>query len=146
MEEKHLCDAIRKFSVLEPFVEIPSKENGIDIEGISARGKKLYIGFCGPVFRENWVPIIVTEFDDLPGKAILQFVSLQGLGIRDIVALDDSFLLLGTICTRGMGSTAFPARMERKAKWNTSLQSLRKAAPKPKESQCSQETMTSSTS
>jgi hypothetical protein len=89
-----LWSAIDKFEELRPFTEIPSKENGIDIEGIAAHGDKIYVGFRGPVLRENWVPVMVTEFDDPIEQAELRFVNLGGLGIRDIVALDDKLFLL----------------------------------------------------
>ncbi|MEM8681407.1 MAG: DUF3616 domain-containing protein, partial [Planctomycetota bacterium] len=89
-----LWGAIHKFDVLRPFAAIPSKENGIDIEGIAAYDGRLYIGFRGPVLRENWVPVLVTRFDDIVGQATLRYVNLGGLGIRDMVAVDDQCLLL----------------------------------------------------
>lgn len=89
-----LWGAINKFDELKPFTQIPSKENGIDIEGIAVNNSALYIGFRGPVLRENWVPVIVTRFSNPVGQAELRFVNLGGLGIRDIVALNDKTFLL----------------------------------------------------
>ncbi len=94
IEQKNLWDAILKFSELAPFTKIPSKENGIDIEGIAVKDKKLYIGFRAPVLRENWVPVMVTQFDDPVESAELRFINLGGLGIRDMVAVDDQFFLI----------------------------------------------------
>jgi len=94
IELKDLWGVINQFSELEQFTKIPGKENGIDIEGIAAKGKELYIGFRGPVLRENWVPVMVTEFDDPTEKAELRFVNLGGLGIRDIVSVNEKFLLI----------------------------------------------------
>ncbi len=89
-----LWDKIDKFSELKPFMEVPSKENGIDIEGIAANGEDLYIGFRGPVLRGNWVPVLVTKFNGPPENARLLFVNLGGFGIRDIVAVDENQFLL----------------------------------------------------
>jgi len=94
VETADLWKAINKFEELKPFQAIPSKENGIDIEGIAAQGDDLYIGFRGPLLRENWVPVMVTQFHDPVAKAELRFVNLGGLGIRDIVAVDDRQFLL----------------------------------------------------
>jgi hypothetical protein len=80
--------------VLAPFLELPSKENGIDIEGIAADGDDLYVGFRGPVLREGYVPVLVFDFDE-PKKAKTRYVNLGGRGIRDLVRVSDGFLLIG---------------------------------------------------
>jgi hypothetical protein len=92
-ENLNLRDVLDDDKILSRFVRIPSKENGIDIEGIAISEGKLYVGFRGPVLRENWTPILVTTFDDL-GAYELRFVNLEGRGIRDIVAIEGGFLLL----------------------------------------------------
>lgn len=79
--------------LLKRFFGLPSKENGIDIEGMSFRRKKLYVGFRGPVLRENHVPVMVFEFDRLK-EYQLRFVRLGGQGIRDMAALKQGFLVL----------------------------------------------------
>jgi hypothetical protein len=43
--------------VLSAFAGLPSKENGVDIEGLAAKDGAPYLGFRGPVLRENFVPI-----------------------------------------------------------------------------------------
>jgi len=78
---------------LKTFSEIPSKENGVDIEGIAAKGDFLYLGFRGPAFRENWVPVMKLEFED-PEDYELLYVDLGGRGIRDITSVSDGFLLI----------------------------------------------------
>lgn len=94
-KDKELWDAIQGFDELKPFTRIPSKENGIDIEGIAAVDDLLYIGFRGPVIRENWVPVMVTTFDNPAQDPKLHFVNLGGLGIRDLVSVGDGrFLIL----------------------------------------------------
>jgi hypothetical protein len=94
IDVKDLWSVILQFPVLKPFTAIPSKENGIDIEGIAAKGKQLYIGFRGPVLRNNWVPVLITEFDAPSEGAELRYVNLNGLGIRDMVSVKDGFLIL----------------------------------------------------
>ncbi|MEM9273857.1 MAG: DUF3616 domain-containing protein, partial [Cyanobacteria bacterium P01_F01_bin.143] len=42
---------IEKDPVLGIFTKIPSKENGVDIEGIASENNSLYLGFRGPVLR-----------------------------------------------------------------------------------------------
>jgi len=95
---------------LRPFQLLPSKENGIDIEGIAADGDRaLYLGFRGPVLRGNFVPIMLVEFEDkFREKDIeyeLLFVNLGGRGIRDIIRLgEDEFLILAGPIGDGPGS------------------------------------------
>jgi len=88
-----LRDIIQNDKVLKTFGEIPSKENGVDIEGIAAKGDSLYLGFRGPVFRGNWVPVMKLEFED-PEEYELLYVDLGGRGIRDITSVSDGFLLI----------------------------------------------------
>lgn len=82
--------------ILSRFTKIPSKENGVDIEGIAAKDKYLYLGFRGPVLRGNYVPVMIVKFKDLDqdDKYELRYVNLKGNGIRDIVAVNDGFLIL----------------------------------------------------
>lgn len=89
-----LYDYLQQDAVLQPFTKVPSKENGVDIEGIAAKGKMLYIGFRGPVLRDNWTPVLVIRFDDPSDDAEVLFVNLNGLGIRDITRVKTGFLIL----------------------------------------------------
>jgi hypothetical protein len=79
--------------VLRAFAGLPSKENGVDIEGLAAKDGALYLGFRGPVLRENFVPIarIDPAGNDDPE---LSFVKLGGRGVRDMAATTDGFLIL----------------------------------------------------
>lgn len=88
-----LSKRLRKDPLLKAFYGLPSKENGIDIEGMAYRDGALYLGFRAPVLRDNYVPVMVLKFDK--AKAYdLRFVRLDGHGIRDIVALQDGFIVL----------------------------------------------------
>ncbi|MEU5882912.1 DUF3616 domain-containing protein [Spirillospora sp. NPDC047279] len=93
---------------LAPFLPIPSKDNGIDIEGIAVQGDRVYIGFRGPVLR-GWAVLLEihpeTHPDD-PGRLRLRplgeggaryrthFLDLGGLGIRDLCPHGDDLLIL----------------------------------------------------
>jgi hypothetical protein len=94
IELKSLSKRIRDDEVLGPFAHIPSKENGVDIEGIAAVGDELYVGFRGPVLRERHVPVLAFDFDR-PEEARMLYVNLGGRGIRDRARVSDGFLLIG---------------------------------------------------
>ena len=67
--------------VLKRFTQIPSKENGVDIEAIAVKGDegdKLHLGFRGPVLRENLVPIMILDFNK-PEDYKLRYLDLGGL-------------------------------------------------------------------
>ena len=108
---KLVMDSIKKLTLRDIFVNhpvlalfqpIPSKENGIDIEGIAVNEKKdeIYIGFRGPVLRGNFTPVMVLTLDEGKFKQKklkheLRYVNLGGLGIRGLTRTDGRFLILG---------------------------------------------------
>ncbi len=92
-EDFDLRTVLNEHPVLRPFRKIPSKENGIDIEGIASDGTRLYLGFRGPVFRFGLTPVLVAAPDQLNG-AELGYVSLDGRGVRDIARVQDGFLIV----------------------------------------------------
>ncbi|MCP4409210.1 MAG: DUF3616 domain-containing protein [Gammaproteobacteria bacterium] len=85
---------IRHNGVLKTFQHLPSKENGIDIEGIAVRGKWLYLGFRSPVLRRNYVPVMKLKFTDPDQTHELLYLNLDGRGIRDITRVSDGFLII----------------------------------------------------
>lgn len=96
-----LTETLQNQPILAPFLAIPSKENGVDIEGLAVREKhgktQLFVGFRGPVFRENLAPILRLTLKKKRfeiKKSKLLFVNLQGLGVRDLYASDQGFLIL----------------------------------------------------
>jgi Protein of unknown function (DUF3616) len=94
IEQTSLRSTIDRHDLLQLFSKIPSKENGIDIEGMAVRNGLLYVGFRGPVLRDNWVPILKCKFATLIDRADLVFVNLGGRGIRDLTPVNDGFLIL----------------------------------------------------
>lgn len=94
VERSSLKDFFERNLLLQRFTTIPSKENGIDIEGLAfGADGKLYAGLRGPVLRGGVVPVVVFDFD-FPLRATLRFVNLKGLGIRDMTAVHGGFLIL----------------------------------------------------
>lgn len=90
-----------------PFLAIPGKDNGFDIEGIAVAGKHLLLGLRGPVLR-GWAAIIeIAPADDeeagwmrlapvdAEGQMLRKhFLDLGGLGIRDLCVQGDDLLVL----------------------------------------------------
>lgn len=103
-----LTDLLEDDPHLAPFLAIPSKDNGIDIEGVAAHGDRLYVGLRGPVLR-GWAVLIEIRPDEDPGdprrlrlrpvgdgKDLYRthFLDLGGLGIRDLCPHGDDLLIL----------------------------------------------------
>ncbi|WP_067464978.1 DUF3616 domain-containing protein [Actinomadura macra] len=103
-----LTDLLEDDPHLAPFLSIPSKDNGIDVEGVAAHGDRLYIGLRGPVLR-GWAVLIEIRPDQDPddphrlrlrpvgdGKELYRthFLDLGGLGIRDLCPHGDDLLVL----------------------------------------------------
>ena len=94
---------LQRDKTLGIFTGIPSKENGVDIEGIATDGEHLYLGFRGPVLRSNYVPVMVTSFDK-PQEYTLRYINLGGHGIRDITRVSNGFLIISGPVGDGPGS------------------------------------------
>jgi hypothetical protein len=94
IEQTSLRPIIDRHDLLQLFSKIPSKENGINIEGMAVLNGLLYIGFRGPVLRGNWVPILKCKFATPIDLADLVLVNLGGRGIRDLTPVKNGFLIL----------------------------------------------------
>lgn len=90
-----------------PYMSIPGKDNGFDIEGLAVDGRRLLLGLRGPVLR-GWSALLEIQVearaDDLrlvpldDGGTLIRkhFLQLDGLGIRDLhFSGDDLFILAG---------------------------------------------------
>jgi hypothetical protein len=93
IERVSLKSILKNDPLLAPFTNVPSKENGVDIEAIALQGDNVYLGFRSPVLRLNYVPVIVTTFDD-PSNYNILYLDLKGNGIRDMTTVEDGFLLI----------------------------------------------------
>lgn len=97
---------------LAPFLAIPGKDNGFDIEGIAVHRESLYVGLRGPVLR-GWAVVLELQPQDgeRPGQLSLApvldsadgsdgsvyrkyFLDLDGLGVRDLCPDGDDLLVL----------------------------------------------------
>ncbi len=98
LEDEHLGSLIK--------VGLPSKDNGLDIEGLAVCGQRIFLGLRGPVLRGRAVILEIEVEEDEPDKLALKtigeagevylkhFVNLNGLGIRELCLYDDSLIIL----------------------------------------------------
>jgi uncharacterized protein DUF3616 len=104
---ENLADLLRDDEHLAPFLAIPSKDNGLDVEGLAAHGDALYVGLRGPVLRGWAVVLEVLPVPDPTDPARLalgtwgdgaryrkHFLDLGGLGVRDLCPDGDDLLVL----------------------------------------------------
>jgi hypothetical protein len=105
-QENALVEALRHDEHLAPFMAIPNKENGFDVEGLAVHHDRVFLGLRGPVLR-GWAVILELKvFEEEPGVLALEpigsggqhyrkhFVELNGMGIRELCMLDDDMIIL----------------------------------------------------
>jgi hypothetical protein len=89
---------------LAPFLPIPGKDNGFDIEGLAVHGDRVFVGLRGPVLR-GWACVLEIRPVDAGDRLELEtvddgmtyckhFLNLGGLGIRDLLVLGEDLLIL----------------------------------------------------
>jgi hypothetical protein len=112
-----LTEALKDDPHIGPFVPrvsngemvgIPSKDNGLDVEGLAVSGNRAFLGLRGPVLR-GWTVVLELEMaESSSGLFRLEalgprgvryrkhFLQLDGLGVRDIRIHDrDAYILAG---------------------------------------------------
>ena len=90
-----------------PYMAIPGKDNGLDIEGLAVDGRRLLLGLRGPVLR-GWSALLEIAVEASGGQLRLaplddsgtlirkHFLQLDGLGVRDLhFSGDDLYILAG---------------------------------------------------
>ncbi len=90
-----------------PYMAIPGKDNGFDIEGLAVDGRRLLLGLRGPVLR-GWSALLeisvevrgdqlrLAPLDDSDLLIRKHFLQLDGLGVRDLhFSGDDLYILAG---------------------------------------------------
>jgi hypothetical protein len=103
----NLRELLRDDEHLAPFLAIPGKDNGFDVEGIAVRNDRVYLGLRGPVLR-GWAFVLelrpyadpdeprrlrLHRFPD--GRRYRKHVlDLDGLGVRDLCPSGDDLLVL----------------------------------------------------
>lgn len=104
-----LFELLKEDVHLKPFITsgIPSKDNGLDIEGLAmASNNRLFLGLRGPVLR-GWAVILEIQLTESePGVLVLQeitdegakykkhFLDLNGLGIRELCLQESDLIIL----------------------------------------------------
>lgn len=107
---------LRDDAHLAPFLGIPSKDNGLDVEGIAARGARVWLGLRGPVLRGH---AVILEFVFREAKGILKprridgraryrkhLLDTGGHGVRDLAFDGDDLLVLTGTPLAGDGAAA----------------------------------------
>jgi hypothetical protein len=96
-EDEHLGSFLK--------MQIPSKDNGLDIEGLAVSGNRIFLGLRGPVLR-GWAIIVELEVEvTSPGVLNLKDIGdgnlyrkhsldLNGLGIRELCWHQGDLLIL----------------------------------------------------
>ncbi len=90
-----------------PYMTIPGKDNGFDIEGLAVDGRRLLLGLRGPVLR-GWSALLeiavearggylrLVPLDDSGTLIRKHFIQLDGQGVRDLhFSGDDLYILAG---------------------------------------------------
>ncbi|MGY1743628.1 MULTISPECIES: DUF3616 domain-containing protein [unclassified Blastococcus] len=93
---------------LAPFLAIPGKDNGLDVEGVAVSGDRVYLGLRGPVLR-GWAVVLelrpevdphdparlrLRPFDDDDRGYRTHVLRLDGLGVRDLCPHGEDLLVL----------------------------------------------------
>ncbi|MGW0805123.1 DUF3616 domain-containing protein [Nonomuraea sp. NPDC002799] len=97
---RNLTTYLRDDRHVGPFLALPGKDNGFDVEGIAVLSERVYLGLRGPVLR-GWAVLLELRIDDA-GRGRLRlrepyrkhFLDLSGLGVRDLCPDGDSLLIL----------------------------------------------------
>jgi hypothetical protein len=104
---KDLRDLLADDEHLAPFLPIPGKDNGLDVEGIAVSGERLYLGLRGPVLR-GWAVVLElrpeVDAEDPTRLRLRRFpdgcryrkhvLRLAGLGVRDLCPRGEDLLVL----------------------------------------------------
>ena len=106
-ESNELTRELDKDPHFGPYLAIPGKDNGFDIEGLAVDGRRLLLGLRGPVLR-GWSALLeiaveahgehlqMAPLDDSGTLIRKHFLALDGLGIRDLhFSGDDLHILAG---------------------------------------------------
>lgn len=107
-QDNELTRALADDPHFGPYMSIPGKDNGLDIEGLAVvDGSRLLLGLRGPVLR-GWSALVevaveprgghlrLVPLDDSGALVGKHFMQLDGLGVRDLhFSGDDLFILAG---------------------------------------------------
>lgn len=101
-----LIEELKEDPYISPYLQLPSKANGLDIEGLAVRGNRILLGLRGPVLLNQAIllEILLKPSKRDPSLLRLQkldrfryrrhFLNLDGLGIRSLQFHQDDLLIL----------------------------------------------------
>ena len=117
-----LTRAVRDDEHLAPFLGLPGKDNGFNVEGMAVAGDRVFLGLRGPVLRGYAMVLelrVQADADD-PSRLRLarigrrgrryrkHFLDLRGLGVRELcLDGDDLLILAGPTMTLDGRATVF---------------------------------------
>ncbi|MEX6507322.1 DUF3616 domain-containing protein [Jiella sp. M17.18] len=90
-----LRHALKDDPYLAPFLDLPSKENGLDIEGMAVVDGRVFLGLRGPLL-DSFAVIVTLDLSPrfhLRGYE-LSFLDLNGLAVRDLARWGNDLLIL----------------------------------------------------
>lgn len=119
-----LSRALMRDPHIAPFIGVPAKENGFDIEGIAIAGDLVAVGLRGPVVND-WGCIVSFEAKAKRKKIEVgkpldyrkHWLKLRGLGVRDL-KVDGADLLILAGPTQALDG---PVRVYRWAGWREAV-------------------------
>ena len=97
---------LRDDAVLSAFMNLPSKENGLDIEGLAVGPGWLMLGLRGPVVDSFAVvmELALRQDGQVADRAVVRHtLKLGGLGVRDLARWGDDILVLAGPVTAADG-------------------------------------------
>lgn len=103
---KSIRDHLLESPYLAPFSNLPSKENGLDVEGVCEFEGQLLVGLRGPLIDNIAVIASISlnrRFRIRESKTRLNFVDLEGLGIRDLFIANDGVMILAGPVSKANG-------------------------------------------
>ncbi|RUX33321.1 MULTISPECIES: DUF3616 domain-containing protein [unclassified Mesorhizobium] len=87
--------ALARDAYLKPFLDLPSKENGLDIEGLIVTEDEVLLGLRGPRLDSSAVVVHLRLDKDLKVMSYrLSFLDLGGLAIRDLGRNGSAILII----------------------------------------------------
>jgi Protein of unknown function (DUF3616) len=91
---------------LASFLNLPGKDNGLDIEGLAVTSEKVFVGLRGPALR-GWAVILELSISTSDSSRLMlnnfeangrpyrkHFLDLNGLGIRELCVNGEDLLVL----------------------------------------------------
>jgi hypothetical protein len=92
-----LREILRRNAYIAPFIDLPSKENGLDIEGMCIGRGRLFLGLRGPLVDSIAIILEIAigrGMRLLTSRLATHLVNLGGLGVRDLTFVGGTLLVL----------------------------------------------------